>query len=78
VFDNLPKAFTCVGFAENRDRRTPVLGLEPTRSLTSHKHDAGSEVRPALFDPLVEFLATHPRHSKVSEDHVIAASGKQF
>jgi len=78
VFDDLPKAFRGVGLREDRNGSASVLTLKPGGFLASHKHEAGREVWPAMFDTSIKILAVHPGHPKVAQDHVVAPSSEQF
>src|SRR5713226_7023187 len=66
--EHLPKALGRVRLGENRDRRAPVLSLEPAGFLAGDKHEAGREVWPAMLDASIKVLANHSGHPKIAQD----------
>jgi hypothetical protein len=79
IFNDLEKSLAGVGLGEDRDRSPSELGLKPAGwARGGHEHEAGREVRPAMFDSSIQVFATHPGHVLVTQDHIVAASGEQF
>src|SRR4030095_1231135 len=55
-----------------------ILGLKRSAWFRgSHKHHAGRQVRPTMFDPSIKVFPIHFRHVQVAQDRVVAVLSEQ-